>query len=232
MGMWRVAHSVPRWQAGRWLNCASFTLLGALAGARVGYAALHTRYFFLHPLEIFFIWQGGLSGMGAWIGALFAMLLVALRWHWSFAKTADGMTPLAAPLAITTWLGCWASGVAYGVALPPGIPWGVPAADETGSIGLRLPVQALAALSLLLFFLWLEIKERSWRQSGQRSSVTCLGVALNLLFFSFLRADPAPSWGGLRPDSWAGLLFTLASLGAVVWCFLPSWREGRPSLEI
>jgi prolipoprotein diacylglyceryltransferase len=214
LGLWRVYQQVPRWQASRWVNSALLTLLGALLGARLYFVALYWPYYSQHPIEIIEIWLGGLAWPGAIMGAILLVALVSLSWRCSFGKVADALSPLAAPIAICAWLGCWVSGIAYGAVAPPGAFWGIPTLDETGLYALRIPVQALAAVSLLAFFLWLDGNPRLFRETGQRSSVTCLALAVNLLGFSLLRADPSPFWNGLRPDTWAAIIFTLASLVA------------------
>ena len=71
----------------------------------------------------------------------------------------------------------------------------------------RLPVQLLGAI-LTLGLLWLV----EWRQtpnmvSGQMSLEWALGFSSIMLFLTWLRADPAPLWVGLRLDAWAAVLF-------------------------
>jgi len=205
LGLWRVIQRVPRWQASRWMNSALITLLGCLLGSRITYVAFHTSYYASHWLEAVEIWKGGLAWPGAVAGGLVGLIAVACIWRIPIALLADRIIPLASPLAIAVWLGCWQSGVAYGVRLPPGGWWGIPSRDETGAIYSRLPVQPLAALTLVIFFWWLELKRFPRERPGRLASLAGLGLAVNLLVFSFLRADPSQLWGGLRPDMWMAL---------------------------
>ena len=205
LGLWRVIQRVPRWQAARWMNSALITLLGSLLGARIVYVAFHTAYYASHMLEAVEIWKGGLSWPGAVAGGLVGLAAVAFIWRLPIALLADRLTPLASPLAIAVWLGCWQSGVAYGARLPQGAWWGIPTRDETGAVYTRFPVQPLAALTLVIFFWWLEVKNFPRDHPGRLASLAGLGLSANLLIFSFLRADPSQLWIGLRPDVWMAL---------------------------
>lgn len=224
-GLWRVVQHVPRWQAARWLNAGLLTLFCTLAGARLDYVILHSAYFAQYPLEAIEIWKGGLAWPGALTGGLAALVIVAVSWHISLALIADTLSPLAAPLAIATWLGCWQAGCAYGPLVPTNAWWGIPCRDESGTFAHRLPVQALAALTLVIFFSWLEAKTFPRGTDGRLASLTGLGLSLNLLIFSILRVDPAPLWQGVRPDIWMAVGLTIVSLAACAFIFWPKKKE-------
>jgi phosphatidylglycerol---prolipoprotein diacylglyceryl transferase len=225
LGLWRVVQHVPRWQAARWLNAGLLTLFCILAGARLDYVLFHAAYFAQNPLEAIEIWKGGLAWPGALVGALAAVVIVAVSWHIPFGLIADTMSPLAAPLAIAVWLGCWQAGCAYGPLIPASAWWGIPIRDETGAFASRLPLQALAALTLVIFFSWLEAKTFPRGTNGRLASLAALGLSLNLLIFSLLRVDPAPLWQGIRPDIWMAVGLTLVSLAACAYIFWPKEKE-------
>jgi prolipoprotein diacylglyceryltransferase len=227
LGLWRVIQRVPRWQAPRWMNIGLFVLLGSLVGSRFGYVAFHTSYFAEHFLEAFQIWKGGLDWVGALAGGVLALVCVALFWHIPLALLADHLILLAPPLAIAVWLGCWQSGCAYGAITSPGAWWGIPARDESGAIALRIPIQPLAALSLVLYFWWLEMKNFPRETPGRLACLALSGLSINLLAFTYLRADPAPLWYGVRPDIWFSLTFTVISLLACAVTFRERRTEAR-----
>lgn len=220
LGLWQVARAAPPKETLRWVDAGLYALLGALAGARLGFVFLHFAYFRSHPLEALLPWLGGLSWPGAVLGGLLATALVAAARRLPFALVADHLAPLLAPLAITAWLGCWRAGCAYGPLLPESSRFAVLALAEDGALTPRLPLQLLAAFSLLATFAAVELKLEPFERRGQRAGLYCLLLSANLLGFSFLRADPAPRWAGLRPDAWAALLFTalaLIAFAAAVW---------------
>ncbi|MDR3573386.1 MAG: prolipoprotein diacylglyceryl transferase [Anaerolineaceae bacterium] len=221
LGCWQIAQKAPIGQSWRLVNGAIFTLLGCLIGARLAYAGFHSAYFSSHPLEVLELWLGGLSWPGAVVGAVFTVLILAGIWHMPVMKLADGLAPLFPPLAIGIWLGCWQAGIAYGASAPSSSWWGMPALDETGTFSLREPLQLLAALSILLFFVYLESSTRLFKRPGQLIGITALGISINLLVFSRFRADPVPLWNGIRTDILAGSLFVLISLFLCILAFIP-----------
>ena len=51
-------------------------VLGVIAGGRIGYCLFYKpAYYAAHPLEIFAIWQGGMSFHGGMLGVIVAMAL-------------------------------------------------------------------------------------------------------------------------------------------------------------
>ncbi|MFP5467160.1 MAG: prolipoprotein diacylglyceryl transferase, partial [Gammaproteobacteria bacterium] len=53
-------------------------VLGVVAGGRIGYCLFYKpAYYLAHPLEIFAVWQGGMSFHGGLIGVLLAMVWYA-----------------------------------------------------------------------------------------------------------------------------------------------------------
>ncbi len=217
LGLWQVARHVPSREAQRWVCYGLVVLAGCLLGARLLFVLLHATYYRHHLWEVFQPWLGGLSWSGTVGGGVLALVLLARRSRIPFAIVADHLAPLAAPLAITIWLGCWQAGCAYGTAAATGQWWGVPGRGEDGSYAARLPLQLVAAFALLFYFGWLERKLSRPHPAGWRASLTGLGLAGNLLLFSFLRADAAPGWLGLRLDVWVALFFLVAMLAGVWW---------------
>lgn len=208
----RVVQNVPRWQAARWANAGLWVLLGSLIGARLVFVVCYGGYFQAHLLETIMIWHGGFSWFGAVLGGLISLFAIARIWHVGFSKLADGLVPMIPPLAVTIWMGCWAWGIAYGPLTSPNSFWGIPTWDESGASANRLPLQLLAAFTLLIYCFWLEASEKNFRKEGQKAALMLLGLSVNLLIFMPLRADPAPGWLGVRLDVWAAIAFFIPSL--------------------
>ena len=220
VGLWQVTRSAQPQHVRRLLDFGLITLLAALLGARAFFVGLHGAYYALHPLESLQLWQGGYSWPGAAAGGLLAMAVIALVKHRSAGWLADGLAPLLGPLAVGLWLGSWQAGLVYGAPLPMG-SMGIPSVDESGLVSLRVPLQMLCALGLVAY-LWLvdqilaSLAGRS-HHPGLKASLFGLGLGLDLLAASLLRADPVPQWGSLGFDTWCALgLVALCVIGFLV----------------
>ncbi len=225
LGLLQVARLAPLKETLRWMDAGLYTLLAALIGARAGYVFMQLSYFRLHPLDALQVWLGGLSWPGALLGGLLAVALIAFLNAFlnalPLALTFDRLAPLAIPLAAAIWLGCWFGGSAYGPLLPEGSRLALLTPVEGGLLQARLPIQLLAALSLLAALIWFELRPPALWGVGQRAALHGLVLAANLLVFSLLRADQAPLWRGLRSDVWAALAFVGLALVAAAIAFLP-----------
>lgn len=228
-GLFRIALASRPSQRMVWLLAGLLTLGGALLGARLGYVFLHLSYFTNNPLQIPAFWLGGLTWEGALGGGLLTLLLAKKIWQWSFFSLLDKLSLLLLPLGVAGWLACWLSGAAYGQPLPVAAWWGIEAIDEAGLLALRTPVQPLAAISLLVFMGFTELVILQNQTVGWKGSLACLVFSADMLLFSFLRADPSQRWLGLRPESWAGILFSLTGIAAVLWIL---YREGKIAINI
>jgi len=219
-GLLWIILSTPSAQRLQWLLAAWVALLGALIGSRIGFVLEHLPYFSLHTVEMPQFWLGGLTWEGALAGGVLCLPLIARLWQWPFTLVIDRLSRLVLPLGIAGWLGCWWTGLAYGKPLDGQFWWGLPFRDETGLVSLRTPVQPLAILSLTVFLgvaaLWLNSTERP----GLRGALTCFIFSADMLLFSFLRADPSPTWLGLRIETWLAMVYTLSGLLGTITFFL------------
>jgi phosphatidylglycerol:prolipoprotein diacylglycerol transferase len=216
-GLVMIAVRAPKKLTFRYLDAALGVLLSALVVSRLAYVFTNWEYFRLHAVEIFQVWLGGLSAPGALLGAFLGMLLLRATGTFFLGPLADGLLPLLGTLSIAAWLGCWSDGTAYGA---PSTAWyALPASDEWGVVAPRLPVQLLGALLSLVLFAGLEQAQTWLRRPGLAASLGILVWACILFSLSFLRADPARIWLGLRLEAWGALAVAgvgLAGLAAVL----------------
>lgn len=73
-------------------DIAPIILVAAIIGARLYYCILNFQYYSKHILEIFQIWQGGLSIHGGLIGGLIAGFIYTQRHKLNFLKICDIFT--------------------------------------------------------------------------------------------------------------------------------------------
>jgi phosphatidylglycerol:prolipoprotein diacylglycerol transferase len=231
VGLGWVATQAPRPLALVRVNAGVWSCLGALIGSRLVYVTANWAYFQKHVLEGLQIFQGGLSWPGALAGALLAVWAYARLGRISLPALSDALLPLGACLALSAWIGCWFDGCAYGPATNAW--WGVPAWDEWGRLAARFPTQVLGALYTLALFWLLEQPRRGVTPGltrmppGQPASLALLGFALAMFLLSFLRADPAAGWLGLRLDAWAAIGF----VAAAAWLLWRSRQSRQAQLQ-
>jgi len=225
LGLWMVVRSAPERQASRWLNGALLCLGFSLFGARLGYLLMNLAYYRQVPFEAFSLWAGGLSAAGGLVGGLLGVGLAMRAGRVRLVEALDRWSGLLPPLTASLWIGCYFSGCAYGAQ----VNWGLPAPDEAGNWARRVPVQFLAALTLIAYFAGLE-----WFQSyrtqrpalkaiqealslpGMKAALSLAGLAINLFVFSDLRADPEPVFYHLRPDTWAAAGLLILAVGSMI----------------
>lgn len=225
LAVWRVAKTVTPALAVRWALAALVVLAGALFGARIGFVFWQPASFTNSFWDVFRIDQGGLVWFGAVPAAWLVMWLIAKQRSLPFVMVADRLVTMLPPMGVMTWLACWTAGCGYGSALAES--WWLPnSIDERGVWAVRLPLQWLAALSLLvIFFIW-ETRFPK-RRPGQRAALTWLIFSAHTLLFSFLRADPRPVWRGLAWDEWAAIVYMGSALIFFLMAFWPRKRIER-----
>ena len=77
-----------------------FVTIGLIVGGRIGYCIFYNfSYYIAHPIEILFIWQGGMSFHGGMIGAFLGALLFASQNNIHIVPLLD-LAAAAAPIGI------------------------------------------------------------------------------------------------------------------------------------
>ena len=75
--------------ADKWLVWA---VIAIVAGSRLGHCLFYEPLYYLkHPLEILFVWKGGLASHGATIGLIFTMWLYKRRFDVPYIEVLDRM---------------------------------------------------------------------------------------------------------------------------------------------
>jgi phosphatidylglycerol:prolipoprotein diacylglycerol transferase len=70
-------------------------VLGVVLGGRIGYCLFYQpAYYMAHPLEIAYVWQGGMSFHGGLLGVMAAMVWFAKTRHRPFFQVMDLWRPV------------------------------------------------------------------------------------------------------------------------------------------
>jgi phosphatidylglycerol:prolipoprotein diacylglycerol transferase len=184
-----------------------YGVLGVIIGGRLGYVLFYkASYYFAHPLEIFAVWQGGMSFHGGFLGVLIAMTWIAHRRQLRWLQLTDFIAPLVPPGLAFGRLGNFINGELWG--RPTDVPWAMifPKVDNLP----RHPSQLYEfALEGVLLFAILWFYARKPRPVGTVSGIFLIGYGCLRFLVEFTR----------EPDDFLGLLSLGMSMGQ--WLSLP-----------
>ena len=209
LGRWRIAKQPWRNWTNEMLDDALFYgALGVILGGRLGYVMFYqASYFIQHPLEIFAVWQGGMSFHGGFLGVLVAMFLFSKKHNTqSWLNIMDFVAPLV-PIGLGAGrLGNFINGELWG--RPTHMDWGMifPKVDQVA----RYPSQLVEfGLEGVLLFTILWVYSGKSRPTGAVSAVFLMGYGSFRFLSEFTR----------EPDNYLGLLQLGFSMGQ--WLSLP-----------
>ena len=194
-----------------------YGMLGVVLGGRLGFVLFYKPMYYLsNPIEIFYIWQGGMSFHGGFLGVLVAMLFFGRKTGRTFWQVTDFIAPLVPTGLATGRLGNFINGELPGRVADPNVwPWAMwfPQVDATAIA--RHPSQLYQfAMEGMLLFLILWIYARKPRPLRAVSAVFLIGYGSFRFLAEFTR----------EPDSFLGLLSFGMSMGQ--WLSLPMILAG------
>ncbi|MDZ7891946.1 MAG: prolipoprotein diacylglyceryl transferase [Rhodoferax sp.] len=184
-------------------------VMGVVLGGRIGYCLFYKPgYYASHPLEVLYVWQGGMSFHGGMLGVIGAMLWFAHSRKKAFWQVADLVAPCVPTGLASGRVGNFINGELWGRVADPSLPWGMLFRD--GGPLPRHPSQGYQFLleGVLLFVLlwWYASKPR---KQGQVAAAFLLGYGVFRFIAEFFR----------EPDAHLGLLSLGMSMGQ--WLCVP-----------
>jgi len=202
-------------------------VLGVIAGGRLGYCLFYKPgYYASHPLEIFFIWQGGMSFHGGMLGVIASQWWFARSRGKPFWQVMDFVAPCV-PLGLAAGrIGNFINGELWGRAADPSLPWAM-VFPHSGSMVPRHPSQIYQfLLEGVLLFILLWLYARKPRRPAQVSAAFLIGYGVFRFIAEFFR-EPAAHLGllslGMSMGQWLCVPMVLA--GVALWL----WAERRPA---
>ncbi|HKO88803.1 MAG TPA: prolipoprotein diacylglyceryl transferase [Burkholderiales bacterium] len=222
LGRWRIGKGTAAPGIDKTLldDLLFFGVLGVIAGGRLGYILFYKLGHYLeHPLEIFAVWQGGMSFHGGFLGVLVAMWWVARKHQLRWLTLTDFLAPLV-PLGLGAGrIGNFINGELWGRVAPDSLPWAMifPSAGREPRHPSQLYQFALEGL-LLFAILWLYSAKP--RPTGAVSAVFLIGYGLFRFIAEYFR----------EPDDFLGLLALNMSMGQ--WLSIPMVLAGLVMLRM
>jgi len=184
-----------------------YLVLGIIIGGRFGYVIFYNfEYYSQNLLEIFKLWEGGMSFHGGLLGVIISIYIYSKKTKTSFFKFAD-IISCTAPIGI--FLGRIANfinGELYGKVTT--LPWGIvfPNADNLSRHPSQIYEAILEGIILFLLINYLALKKKLLYRAGY---VSCFF----LIFYSILRIF---SEIFREPDVHIGFLLNYLSMGSLL----------------
>ncbi len=185
----------------------TWATLAVLLGGRLGYVLFYQPiYFAAHPVEILFVWQGGMSFHGGLLGVVVALFLFARRHDLSLLRLSDAIA-CAAPVGLFFGrIANFINGELFGRVSDA--PWAM--VFPAGGPDPRHPSQIYEALleGLVLFVALFaasrrpEIRDRP----GLLTGIFCAGYAVARVVVELFR----------EPDAYLGFLIGAATIGQLL----------------
>ena len=184
-------------------------VLGVVLGGRIGYCLFYKPLYYLaNPLEVFAVWQGGMSFHGGMLGVIASMVWFAHSRKRPFWQVADFVAPCVPTGLAAGRVGNFINGELPGRLSDPGLPWGM-VFRGAGDLP-RHPSQVYQfLLEGLLLFALLWWYGRTQRRTGQVAAAFLFGYGVFRFIAEFFR----------EPDAHLGLLALGMSMG--LWLCVP-----------
>ncbi len=179
--------------------------LGVILGGRLGYILFYQfDYYLANPLQIVFIWRGGMSFHGGMLGVAAAIILFARKEKAPILALGDIVSTV---VPIGLFLGRIANFVnAELIGRQTDLPWGVIFPGQTVP---RHPSQLYeAGLEgvLLLIVLFVLARAGGLERRGQATGVFLIGYALSRTLVELVR----------QPDPQLGFIFSGITMGQIL----------------
>jgi phosphatidylglycerol:prolipoprotein diacylglycerol transferase len=183
----------------------TYLIIGVILGGRLGYIIIYNLSFYINnPLDIFKIWQGGMSFHGGLIGVIIASVIFAKKNNQNSFLYMD-IVSLVAPIGIFFGrIANFINSELYGTIT--NVPWAVTFIRVDNLP--RHPSQLYEALleGLLLFLLLIYFRKKFSDNSGIISGLFLILYSIFRFFIEFYRV----------PDEQLGYVFFNLTMGQVV----------------
>jgi phosphatidylglycerol:prolipoprotein diacylglycerol transferase len=205
LGRWRIQHGKTDLSLRDLEDIIFYSVLGVVAGGRLGYVLFYKPAEYLaNPIEILYLWQGGMSFHGGLIGVIVVLLLFARKRNKTLLEIGDFVAPLI-PLGLGAGrLGNFINGELWGRATTA--PWGMvfpQAGDGVARHPSQLYEMGLEGFALFALVWWFARKPRP---AGQISALFLMGYGVFRFLVEFTR----------EPDDYLGLLTGGLSMGQLL----------------
>lgn len=175
----------------RILDLAFYIILAAIVGSRIFYVITNIEAYRTHILDIFKVWEGGLTFYGGFILALVTGVVYMRKYQMPVWETLDLLAPSLALGEFFGRIGCFFAGCCYGKECA--LPWAVTFTNpqSLAPIGVPLhPTQLYSAAAALVTFLILFVLRTKKKFNGQITLMWIILYSCFRIVIEFFRGDP------------------------------------------
>jgi len=205
----------------KWLESLFIYLIVAtIIGARLGHVLFYGwDYYSQHPIEILYVWQGGLASHGGVLGIIIAMFIwskyVSKR---SILWVLDRVVVPSVFVAALIRLGNLMNSEIYGISTT--LPWGVIFERNHETVA-KHPTQIYESLSYLVTFgvmLYMYWKTKAKDYQGLLVGVFFVMVFSARFFIEFIKEVQEPFEKGMTLDmgQWLSIPFVLTGIFLII----------------
>lgn len=240
LGKYRARKNVWQgWKPEELDDLMFYGMLGVILGGRLGYVLFYKAdFYFAHPLDIFKVWEGGMSFHGGMLGTLSALWYYARKTGRHFLQVGDFVAPLVPTGLAFGRLGNFINGELWGRVTSPDAPWAMlfPQAEQADAKLLADHPDLQSSMIQHFDPLRQRLMENLPRHPSQLYELALEGITLFAILWLFTRKPrPTGAASGLfltgygcfrfiveftrEPDDFLGLLAAHMSMGQ--WLSLP-----------
>lgn len=202
-----------------------FGVLGVVLGGRLGYVLFYKLGEYLHdPVRILYVWEGGMSFHGGFVGVILAMAWYAWRNQRHWFSVTDFIAPLV-PLGLGAGrLGNFINAELWG--RPTDLPWAMifPHVDAQPRHPSQLYEFALEGVALFLILWFFSSRPRPL---GAVSAVFLIGYGTFRFLVEYTR-EPDSYLGVLAMGFTMGQWLSLPMILGGIWMLAWAYRRRRP----
>ena len=188
-------------------NLIIYLVIGIIVGGRLGYVIFYNfEYFVQNLIEIFKLWNGGMSFHGGLIGVILSIVIFAQKTKINFFKFAD-VVSCVAPIGIFFGrIANFINGELYGKV--SNLPWSVifPSSENISRHPSQIYEAILEGMILFLLINYLALKKNYLFKPGYISGFFLILYSIFRIFSEIFR----------EPDIHLGLFFNYFSMGTLL----------------
>lgn len=197
LAWWRINHKKMDWKIEEVTDLLFYVACGVILGGRIGYILFYNlAFYWSQPLEVFKVWDGGMSFHGGFIGVVISLYIASRRFKKSIWDLTDFIAPLV-PIGLAAGrIGNFINQELWGRITT--VSWGMifPAAGPDPRHPSQLYEFGLEGVALFLLLWWYSSKPRP---RFAVSAVFLVGYGCARFFAEFFR-QPDPQYGFIAFD--------------------------------